>query len=891
MATKIVDIKFDAGESVKVAIELQTVLKDLRDRQNELKASGQQLSGEFVQNQASIKELSTQYRIVEKSIIDFNSKQATTKDVTESVRMVMAKEATTINELNNQNTQLNKIKKNLNIENAEEKKLIDEINKKMDANTEVIKTNSSAVERQKMNVGNYSASIKDAFQSLNPLNGGLAGFTERSQQAGGAGNLFKNAMGGMISGVWGLVKASLAFIATPIGAIIAAITVVVTVLYNVFKSFQPVVDKVEQLFAALTATLSVIKNTIIAVATGAKSLGSAFKNLGGDMKDAAKAAMELKKAQQDLDDAMESQKITSSKNRAEADKLMAQSKDLSKTEEQRIALLQKAEKLMEADFNDRKKNADEQKRIDANNLKNKAQLTDEEMKIAETNWAKFKDIAERKSTSIEKDLEKYAESMIVRNEIEGESSQFLEKNIAKQNTLLENKQANEESARQKAMQQNEVYRQSLIKNATDEVALFEAKESSKEKTLLETLEYEKSLSDLRLKALDVEYKNGGKTIKEYEAEKINILNQFNSATLAATTENITKELEIWKLQNSDLLASKGELSQATIDIEKATQKTLYDKRKEIIDATIQDEQDKQIALLQLENDYKNALTSIDDEWKSIQATKKQSERDKSASDYEIKLQELQLQTESELVIEQTIYDRKKLLLIQALEDKKITQEQYDAQSLVDKKSFENKIVEIEKQSRMQSMEVSQNAFKTFGELASAFGVKSKGLNIALTTIDTYFAAQKAYMSQFLPVPDPSSPIRGAIAAAGAVASGIARVKQIASTKFARGGLLRGNSHSNGGIPTPYGELEGGEGVINKRSMADPYLKSLASAINVAGGGVAFAQGGILNTASASSVSNSIDLTNQFREIQVINVVDETASVMNKALKIKNFANV
>jgi hypothetical protein len=67
----------------------------------------------------------------------------------------------------------------------------------------------------------------------------------------------------------------------------------------------------------------------------------------------------------------------------------------------------------------------------------------------------------------------------------------------------------------------------------------------------------------------------------------------------------------------------------------------------------------------------------------------------------------------------------------------------------------------------------------------AFNVK-KAASLAQTTIETYLAAQSAFASQVVPG-DPTSPIRGAIAAGLAIASGLARVAVIAKTKFEGGG--------------------------------------------------------------------------------------------------------
>ena len=63
------------------------------------------------------------------------------------------------------------------------------------------------------------------------------------------------------------------------------------------------------------------------------------------------------------------------------------------------------------------------------------------------------------------------------------------------------------------------------------------------------------------------------------------------------------------------------------------------------------------------------------------------------------------------------------------------------------------------------------------------------------------------------------------------------------SKFARGGVLVGPLHSQGGIRTSFGELEGGEFVVNRRSTR--MYGGLISAINQAGGGRKYATGGIL----------------------------------------------
>jgi len=70
-------------------------------------------------------------------------------------------------------------------------------------------------------------------------------------------------------------------------------------------------------------------------------------------------------------------------------------------------------------------------------------------------------------------------------------------------------------------------------------------------------------------------------------------------------------------------------------------------------------------------------------------------------------------------------------------------------------------------------------------------------------------------------------------------------------EFANGGMVHGKSHANGGEKFAVGgrvvELEGGEAVINKRSTS--MFKNQLSAMNAAGGGVKFADGGLMNMPS------------------------------------------
>ena len=92
---------------------------------------------------------------------------------------------------------------------------------------------------------------------------------------------------------------------------------------------------------------------------------------------------------------------------------------------------------------------------------------------------------------------------------------------------------------------------------------------------------------------------------------------------------------------------------------------------------------------------------------------------------------------------------------------------------------------------------------------------------------------------------------GKSVAAGARAA--LAIRNINSAKFARGGVVGGSSHAQGGIALldrrsgrEVGEMEGDEIILTKGVTQDPALRAAASQINYLGGGRLFADGGMVN---------------------------------------------
>lgn len=130
---------------------------------------------------------------------------------------------TSIENLAKANKALREERKKLDLQSEEGLKRAKEINKQLDENTAIIKENSSALEKQRLNVGNYTGALDKMVPGL----------------------------GATANGFGAMTKTALAFIATPIGAVIGALGVALAALTSYFKGSeegQTKFNKIRNLF-------------------------------------------------------------------------------------------------------------------------------------------------------------------------------------------------------------------------------------------------------------------------------------------------------------------------------------------------------------------------------------------------------------------------------------------------------------------------------------------------------------------------------------------------------------------------------------------------------------------------------------------------------------------
>jgi hypothetical protein len=256
-------------------------------------------------------------------------------------------------------------------------------------------------------------------------------------------------------------------------------------------------------------------------------------------------------------------------------------------------------------------------------------------------------------------------------------------------------------------------------------------------------------------------------------------------------------------------------------------------------------------------------------------------KEKDLENWETEYENTISRYESILHLDKKFFDDQRDALKDALDKKLITNEEY----LKKKKELDGLEIESERAKLAAVADVMGQSSKLFGEHTAAHKV----LASTQAAINTFLSASNAYNAlSGIPV---VGPVLAAIAAATAVASGLAQVAKINAVdvpSYGRGGILQGPSHSQGGILTNYGELEGNEGVINSIAMSNPAGVNLAAAANRIGGGVDFSQGDGTISLSSETISQ---IVNGFNDKEVYVVESEITGKQTEVREIKEISTL
>ena len=402
---------------------------------------------------------------------------------------------------------------------------------------------------------------------------------------------------------------------------------------------------------------------------------------------------------------------------------------------------------------------------------------------------------------------------------------------------------------------------------------------------------EKGMQD-RLALLEKEKSKGLIKKNEYEKQKREIEEAYLKTRTDLSIEAVKKEAEQYEAQNKTKIESETRLTAELITQEQARQDAIYQKKVEALEREKLLKQEARDWDYQAEEEFQNQLRALkedhDTQARELKQQAAQQDKEQRAIDADLDFQERIARLESEEAGEYEIryaqLENENALAIQKADEQhqagQLSDEQYQRNLELIRKDYAKKKIAIDKSVEDAKLQAFQSVFGQIKGLVGEQTALGKAAAIAETTINTYMAAQKAYSAMAaIPVVGPAL---GAVAAAAAVASGLMNVAKISSTdvKYEKGGLLKGKSHSEGGIPfTVAGrggfEAEGGEYIVNKRATA-MYFPVLEAINRSAGYGnynpVYMAAGGVIKQVPIQSEIKEL----KFDFEQMMNVIREGA---------------
>lgn len=405
-----------------------------------------------------------------------------------------------------------------------------------------LKKQEGAVGDTRRNVGNYAEGFKSALGDLNAF-GVSANTVTKGLDAAKLG--FQSAGGGVKG-----FSAALATTGLPI------IILAVQQLINVFENFQPVAEAVE---------------------SAVQGLKDAFGALvgGGSMTQAIKEGQELLQVMRDLEDTEKAYGIANEKARNQIDKLIVQSKDKGKTEKERIALIDEANKIEEKAFKESVSRNEILLKKQQEIFSSKNKISGEELDLITKGTSKeaiaLRDKLEAGTRYNQKELEAIQDGLKKRAELEGASLVLKEKLVNRRNSLLESISTEQEkqNEKQKALDKTrrEDYQKHLdeLKKAQDQYDKnFEVLTDEFYATDRERLEksYEKKFESIT--------GNSAKEVAlrtEIERQKLEALAKFDEEAQKKIEAQKKKNAETEKAINAKKFNDKIEQNKRSLDLE------------------------------------------------------------------------------------------------------------------------------------------------------------------------------------------------------------------------------------------------------------------------------------------------------------------------------------
>nr|DAJ29819.1 MAG TPA: Tail tape measure [Caudoviricetes sp.] len=420
-----------------------------------------------------------------------------------------------------------------------------------------------------------------------------------------------------------------------------------------------------------------------------------------------------------------------------------------------------------------------------------------------------------------------------RAEINKAKSEQIHSEIA-QTKLLNNihKAANDQANAQakEAADKARAHLEEQLKWQKEAVEEYIKTNSAVAKSLQERLAIEEKGMQDRLAILEKEKSKGLIKKNEYEKQKIEIEEAYLKTRVELSIEAVKKEAEQYEAQNKTKIESETRLTAELIVQEQARQDAIYQKKVEALEKEKQLKQEARAWDYNAEDAYQQQLQELKEGYdeKAKELSKQQSEIDKEEKktqqelDFQDKLLTLQeqgaMQWEVEAEQMRQNHEQEREALSELLANNQISQEEYNKRlSILNQKHAQDEI-NLKRKTEETKVQLASAALSQAKQLFGEHTAVGKAAAIAEAMINTYLGITKALSAY----PPPYNAIMAGVTGA----MGMLNVKKIMETdvKYEKGGLLKGKSHNEGGIPfTVAGrggfEAEGGEYIVNKRATA------------------------------------------------------------------------
>jgi hypothetical protein len=283
---KLLELDIDTASIIAKSVQLKKDLDEVRNSVNDLKKAGDTSSETFITQSAQMAKLSTEYNLNQKQLTNLVSASGSLLTASEKANAILGIEARSVNEARLQNSELLKIRNEINVKTPEGVIAVQKLNEKIDQNSQFIKENVSDLEKQKMNIGNYTDAINNSavgtslwgnnLSQLKSINDGLkntiAGAKEELKKYAETIKEFTKGTEGMTtaqkastiatnvgSGAMNIFKVALA--STGIGLLVLALAS----LIGYFTQTQSGIDKLNSVLQPLKAIFSALYGAVLSL--------------------------------------------------------------------------------------------------------------------------------------------------------------------------------------------------------------------------------------------------------------------------------------------------------------------------------------------------------------------------------------------------------------------------------------------------------------------------------------------------------------------------------------------------------------------------------------------------------------------------------------------------